>query len=245
MEKITKYQKRIDNSESLKNYLRISKESFSFPMHLNIFISNFCNYRCSFPYSKKLWCHSCEEYHDKNFLKYENIRPILQQFRKELSIKSIKIAGMEPSLHPNLPEFIENFNDLGFKDISLTSNGSNLGNTIPRLVDSGLKKLTISIHSFNKRIYSKITGGGNIDKILKVISLSLDYGLKISINRVLLKGINDNIKDFFEFCEKWGITAKLYQLLWHPRIDEQKFREYYINPWQLLEEKKIFGIKLN
>ncbi|MHA1298295.1 MAG: radical SAM protein, partial [Candidatus Helarchaeota archaeon] len=191
----------------------------SIPTTLNLFISNYCNYKCSFPDRIYSWCHSCNKNKkNKGLLNVNLIHRLLKQFKKILSVRSLKIAGMEPSLHPNLSQFVEIAKDLGFKDISLTSNGSRLLEHFPKLIEAGLKRITISIHSLNKNLYSEITRNGKLENVLRVIESALDFEIKISINRVLLKGINDDLTAFFDYCQKFGLTAKLYQLLWFPGI---------------------------
>jgi len=215
----------------------IQKESW-FPYELRLFINDVCNFRCSFPKTQKFWCHSLDHSSSRSqcFANLEDMLRLARCFRDQLKIKKVKIAGMEPALHKHLENFVSGLKDLGFDDISLTSNGNRLLELIPKLVNSELQRVTFSLHTLNAKVFRQISRFGKLDRTLLAIESALDNGLVVSINRVLLKGVNDELGDVIAFCEANQIDLKLYELLWSPSIDEVLFEMYHINPWQVLKD---------
>ncbi len=69
------------------------------------------------------------------------------------------LSGGEPTLHPALPRFIARGHELGFRTIEIQTNGVKAA--VPEyasaLVDAGLTKVTVSLHSVDPEHSDKIT----------------------------------------------------------------------------------------
>ena len=100
-------------------------------------ITNVCNLSCSF-------CKGTDR--EKRFMSEENFTLAVTKLRKVTSYIYFHILG-EPTLHPNLPRFLEICNELDFKVI-ITTNGtllSKLGDVL--LSSPALHKVNISLHA--------------------------------------------------------------------------------------------------
>ena len=75
-----------------------------------------CNMRCPFCHNSSLIEHPKEAYSTEEFFTF-------LQKRKNI-LEGICISGGEPTLHPDLPEFIKSIKDYGFP-VKLDTNGSN------------------------------------------------------------------------------------------------------------------------
>ena len=75
-------------------------------------------------------------------------------------------------------------------------------------------------------LFKEISGGyGDYQKFFTGIEESLNLGLKISFNRVLLKGFVGDLNSQVKIIENYGARLKLYTLMWTPENHEyyQKF----------------------
>ncbi len=100
-------------------------------------ITNICNMNCSF-------CHGHK-------------RPAQQMSKDEFSLILDKLANHtkylyyhlmgEPLTHPNLPEFVKMATERGYKSI-ITTNGTLLNRRKVELLEAGVHKINISLHSF-------------------------------------------------------------------------------------------------
>ena len=100
-------------------------------------ITNICNMNCSFCHGHKRPLHQMTE------AEYAHL---LQQLKGKTEYIYHHLMG-EPLVHPLLPRFIEMARQAGFRPM-LTTNGTLLASRGDALLDKGLHKVNISLHSF-------------------------------------------------------------------------------------------------
>lgn len=100
-------------------------------------ITNICNKNCSFCPGTRRLPHS---------MTMEEFRHICSQLQGVTKYLYFHIMG-EPTLHPLLPDFIRHANEMGFK-VAITTNGSLLHKCGAALIESGVYKVNVSVHSF-------------------------------------------------------------------------------------------------
>lgn len=100
-------------------------------------ITNICNMNCSF-------CHGHSR--DPRRMSQEEFARILEQLKGQTNYIYYHLMG-EPLTHPLLPEFIKMAGEQGFKSI-ITTNGTLLKKRAAELLEAGLHKVSISVHSF-------------------------------------------------------------------------------------------------
>ena len=107
----------------------------------------------------------------------------------------------------------------GLEELTLTTNGSQLARYAKDLFDNGVRRINVSLDSLDKDKFKKITRIGDLDKVVKGIMVAKETGLKIKINTVALKEINDNeILDLVNWCgeNKFALTSVSYTHLTLP-----------------------------
>ena len=102
-------------------------------------ITNICNMSCSF-------CHGHSRSPRK--MTQEEFAHILQQLKGHTQYIYYHLMG-EPLIHPQLPKFIRMAGQQGFRSI-ITTNGTLLQDRQDALLASGVHKVNISLHSFEK-----------------------------------------------------------------------------------------------
>ena len=123
--------------------------------YLKIAITDRCNLQC-------VYCKSADTKYRPDYindtLSADDIKFLIKAFA-ENGIKKIKFVGGggEPTLHPNLPDFIKCARDCGIRDISLTTNGTTLVRIAQKLTDSGLTSVYVSIDSLSLYLYHAVT----------------------------------------------------------------------------------------
>ena len=100
-------------------------------------ITNICNMNCSF-------CHG----HSRapRQMRTEEFASILDKLTEHTKFIYYHLMG-EPLLHPQLPDFIKMAGQRGYKSI-LTTNGTLLPDRKDQLLQAGLHKVNLSLHSF-------------------------------------------------------------------------------------------------
>jgi len=145
----------------------------------------------------------------ENLLSFEELFLFIKAAMDE-GITKVRITGGEPLLREGLDKFVrmiyDHNNDV---DLALTTNGYLLKQTAQKLKDAGLKRLNISLDSLKPEIAGKIANKNVLKEVLLGIDKALEVGLKVKINMVPLKGINDvEIVDILEFCKERGLEVR-------------------------------------
>ncbi|HHU76258.1 MAG TPA: radical SAM protein, partial [Firmicutes bacterium] len=95
-----------------------------------------------------------------------------------LGMKRIRLTGGEPLVHPGILDIISHLSSLdGLEDLSLTTNGTLLEGMAGKLAGAGLDRVNISLDTLDGESYRRVTGGGNINKVLRGIEKSAEAGL--------------------------------------------------------------------
>lgn len=182
-------------------------DSGSFPLFLDIEVTNKCNYRCPF----------CATTYFDNNIKRGMINPnfvkkaIDEGADKELWGVKFNDRG-EPLLCDKLPEYVRYAKKKGLRDVYFNTNGSLLNKEVSSwIVDSGLDRISISIEGASADIYEKYRVGGNFEQVYKnVVNLKRirdRMGVRtprIRIQTVLLDEIREDISHYADF---WSVVA--------------------------------------
>lgn len=178
--------------------------------YLRVSVTERCNFRCQYCMPEKPFSWVPKE----NLLSYEDLFKFIKASIDE-GIKKVRITGGEPLLRENLDVFIKMIfdykNDI---DLALTTNGFLLPKSAQKLKDAGLKRINISLDSLNPATAAKIAQKDVLKTVLEGIQTAHDVGLKIKINCVPIKGVNDNdVIDVLEFCKTKGYTVRFIEFM--------------------------------
>lgn len=196
-----------------------------YPHEMRIFVNSTCNHRCRFP-GGVTWCHSRDDMTGCGGNMNEQSWLGLLEGLERWNMHSLKIAGMEPTIHPNLVKLVAHTGSYSTRDLSLTTNGSRLAPILPDLIENRLNRITVSLHTLNPFIFKHMTRG-SILPVLEALDACSDFGVPTKLNVVLLRGVNDDIRDLLEYALIRQFEVKLYHLLWQPHY-EPDYERYFI-----------------
>ncbi len=119
----------------------------------------------------------------------------------QLGVNSIRLTGGEPLVRRGVVDFVGELAQLGFSDISMTTNGTKLVELARPLRDAGLHRVNISCDSLRPDRFREIRRRGELTDVLAAIDAAESAGLgPVKINVVLIAGVNDDeILDFAAF----------------------------------------------
>ncbi|MEA3512018.1 MAG: GTP 3',8-cyclase MoaA [Campylobacterota bacterium] len=174
----------IDGHNRVVNYLRVS-------------VTERCNFRCQYCMPEKPFSWVPHE----NLLSYEDMFEFIKVCIDD-GIKKIRLTGGEPLLRHGLDNFVKMISSYAPDiDLSLTTNAFLLEETAQALKDAGLKRVNVSLDSLKPEVAHHIAQKDVLDKVLRGIKKADEVGLKIKINCVPLKDVNDTeLIDILEYC---------------------------------------------
>lgn len=185
-------------------------DSFQRPInYLRISVTDRCNLRC-------VYCMpdgGVELMPHADVLTYEEIITIVRA-AAELGINKVRLTGGEPLVRLGLSELVKMLTAIEtVNDISLTTNGTRLGQYAAELKAAGLKRVNISLDTFKPERFREITRCGNLEDTLRGIETAREVGLNpVKINVVVMAGMNDD--ELVDFAVKTVHDG------WHVRFIE-------------------------
>lgn len=191
---------------------------------LRISITQRCNFDCFF-------CHQEGESNPDGEVTPEEIEAIVK-IAADLGMTKVKLTGGEPLLRDDVIEIVRRISP-HVEEVSMTTNGYGLAERASELMDAGLKRVNVSLHSTRPDIFCKITGREALPEVRKGIEAALACGLRpVKLNMVVMRGVNDSeIPDMIEFSNEVGATLQLieYQPLERGAKDWEQFH-YDLKP---------------
>ena len=183
---------------------------------LRISLTNTCNLACTYCVDPTKTNHTTDS-NDKNKqkpLQNEQYIEIVQVLHHTLEFDTIRLTGGEPTLYKQLVPLIKGISDLGISEIKMTSNGSLLVNKASDLSNAGLTGINISLDALDPDVSFSISKRQNHQKVLAGIDKSIEAGIHVKLNCVVMKGINDHqIIKLFEYCKERNIAVRFLELM--------------------------------
>ena len=185
--------------------------------YLRVSVTERCNFRCQYCMPEKPFSWVPKE----NLLNFEELFMFIKVAIDE-GVTKIRITGGEPTLRADLDTFIAMISKYKSDiDLAMTSNGFLLHEYAKKLKDAGLKRINISLDSLKKDVASKIANKDVLDGVLRGIDKSLEVGLKVKINVVPMRGVNENeLVDLLEYAKKRGMGIRFIEFMENTHASE-------------------------
>jgi cyclic pyranopterin phosphate synthase len=150
----------------------------------------------------------------ENLLSFEELFEFIKVAIDE-GVRKIRITGGEPLLRENLDTFIKMVydykNDI---DLAMTTNAFLLKGAAQKLYDAGLRRLNVSIDSLKPEVAETIAKKDVLRQVLEGIEEALRVGLKVKVNMVPMKGLNEcEVLDVLEYCKARGMVVRFIEYM--------------------------------
>jgi cyclic pyranopterin phosphate synthase len=134
---------------------------------------------------------------------------------RRLGITSVRITGGEPLVRHGVPDLVARLAALGFDDLSLTTNGSELARLAPSLAAAGLHRVNVSCDSLAPERFARIRRRGQLAPVLASMDAAEAAGLDpVKVNVVPIAGVNDDeIESFAQFARTTGRIVRFIEFM--------------------------------
>jgi GTP 3',8-cyclase len=180
--------------------------------YLRISVTDRCNFRC----------HYCMPENQKflprqELLDYTELALIADRFIHH-GIRKIRLTGGEPLVRRDIGVLLDQLGkyvaDGRLEELTLTTNGSRLGQYAAKLASANVRRINVSLDSLQPERFSQITRGGDLMQVLEGIKAAKNAGISIRINMVALKsGNEDEVLDMAEYCAAKGHDLALIETM--------------------------------
>lgn len=176
----------VDPFERTVDYLRLS-------------VTDRCDFRCVYCMSENM-----SFLPKKDLLTLEELDRMCSAFISQ-GVRKLRITGGEPLVRRNIMSFFQamqrHLDSGALKELTLTTNGSQLGRFAADLAAAGVRRVNVSLDTLDEDKFARVTRWGRLAQVIKGIDAAQSAGLRVKINAVALKGFNeDELFTLTEWC---------------------------------------------
>ena len=166
--------------------------------YLRVSVTDRCDFRCVYCMSEDMTFLPKAE-----ILTLEELERVCGAF-VHLGVRKLRMTGGEPLVRRNIMSLFRGLSrhlaSGALDELTLTTNGSQLGKYAHELADLGMKRINVSIDTLDPHKFAAITRWGRFDQVMAGVEAAKAAGLAVKINAVALRGIND---DEFDHLVAW------------------------------------------
>lgn len=177
--------------------------------YMRVSVTDRCNLRCSYCAGE-----GREFIPHPDILRYEEILDLIGLARK-LGVEKIRFTGGEPFVRKGFADFMveaaSRYPDL---DLCLTTNATLIGEHVARLAAAGIQRVNISLDTLDAAKFKQITCMDRFDTVRANIDRCLEAGMKVKVNAVAMRGVNDDeLPAFVEFARNNPLDMRFIEFM--------------------------------
>ena len=132
-----------------------------------------------------------------DLLSYEEMLKVVR-VTAGMGMNKLRLTGGEPLVRRGILDFIHKLSTLeNLQEVRLTTNGVLLSDYAEQLFVEGVRQINVSLDTLQQKKFAQITGRDYFSKVWQGLIKAKDFGFRIKINVVAMKGVNDD--EFIDF----------------------------------------------
>ena len=180
--------------------------------YLRVSVTDRCDFRCVYCMSENMTFLP-----KSDVLSLEELERLCGAFIG-LGVKKLRLTGGEPLVRKNIMSLFRGLSTHlqsgALEELTLTTNGSQLGRFAQELADCGVKRVNVSIDTLDEQKFKDITRWGRLEQVMDGLAAADAAGLKVKINAVALRGVNDEeLADMLQWCGDRGYDMTIIEVM--------------------------------
>lgn len=180
--------------------------------YLRVSVTDRCDLRCTYCMSERQTFLPRAE-----LLSIEELDRLCSTFIA-LGTTRLRLTGGEPLVRRGFMDLVAGLSrhlaSGRLKELTLTTNGTQLARHAEALARYGVKRVNVSIDTLDADDYRRITRGGDLAVVLEGLRAARDAGLKIKINAVALRHDNaGQLRDMIAWAHANGMDMTLIETM--------------------------------
>ncbi|OYY03871.1 MAG: GTP 3',8-cyclase MoaA [Acidocella sp. 35-58-6] len=192
--------------------------------YLRVSVTDRCDFRCVYCMAEDMVFLP-----KKDLLSLEELDRLCGAFIRH-GVTKLRLTGGEPLVRRDVMWLIRKLGERignGLEELTITTNGSQLAKYADDLVAAGVKRINVSIDTLVPQKFAEITRWGKLPAVLDGVMAAKEAGLKLKINAVALKGVNEDEYDsMIEWCGVHGFDLCLIETMPLGEIDADRTEQY-------------------
>jgi cyclic pyranopterin phosphate synthase len=192
--------------------------------YLRVSVTDRCDFRCVYCMSEDMTFLPKQD-----LLSLEELERVCAAFIRQ-GVTRLRLTGGEPLVRRNVMQLVQQLGARlghGLDELTLTTNGSQLRRFAPQLAQAGVKRINVSLDTLDPDKFAAITRWGRLAPVLEGVMAAKAAGLKIKINMVALRGVNETEFDsMIAWCGGHGFDLCLIETMPLGEIDMARADNY-------------------
>ena len=193
--------------------------------YLRVSVTDRCDFRCVYCMSENM-----AFLPKADLLTLEELDRLCSAFIAR-GVRKLRLTGGEPLVRRGIMTLFASLSrhlSAGALDeLTLTTNGSQLPKYAHELAGCGVRRINVSLDTLDPDKFRAITRWGELDKVLAGIDAAQAAGLRVKINAVALKGVNeDEFSSLIEWAHGRGMELTLIEVMPLGDVGEGRLDQY-------------------
>jgi cyclic pyranopterin phosphate synthase len=193
--------------------------------YLRVSVTDRCDFRCTYCMAEDMTFLPKQE-----LLTLEELDRLCSAFVAK-GVRRLRITGGEPLVRRNVMSLFESLGRHlatgALDELTLTTNGSQLARFAAGLHAAGVRRINVSLDTLDETKFAAVTRWGRLGQVLDGIDAARAAGLKVKINTVALRGVNeDEIGDMIAWAHGRGMDLSLIETMPMGEIGSDRISHY-------------------
>ena len=192
--------------------------------YLRLSVTDRCDLRCAYCMPERMTFLPRAE-----VLTLEELHKVALAFIAR-GVTKIRLTGGEPLVRRDMMELVRALGrelGNGLEELTLTTNGTRLAEFADDLRAAGVERVNVSLDTIDRDLFAKLTRRDSLPQVLEGIAAARAAGLKVKINTVALKGLNQaEIPALVEWAHGQGHAMTLIEVMPLGEVEGDRFDHY-------------------
>jgi cyclic pyranopterin phosphate synthase len=193
--------------------------------YLRVSVTDRCDFRCVYCMSEHM-----SFLPKADLLTLEELDRLCSAFVAK-GVRKLRLTGGEPLVRRGIMALFASLSRHlaggALDELTLTTNGSQLAKYAAELKGYGVERVNVSLDTLDPDKFRAITRWGDLDQVLAGIDAAQAAGLKVKINAVALKGVNeDELAGLVAWAHGRGMELTVIEVMPLGDIGEERLDQY-------------------
>ena len=193
--------------------------------YLRVSVTDRCDFRCVYCMSENM-----SFLPKADLLSLEELDRLCSAFVAR-GVRKLRLTGGEPLVRRGIMTLFSSLSRHlaagSLDELTLTTNGSQLPKYAKTLEQHGVRRVNVSMDTLDANKFRAVTRWGELDKVLAGIDAAQAAGLKVKINAVALKGVNeDEFPALLQWAHGRGMDLTLIEVMPLGDVDIARLDQY-------------------
>ncbi|MEE4155482.1 MAG: GTP 3',8-cyclase MoaA [Erythrobacter sp.] len=193
--------------------------------YLRLSVTDRCDLRCTYCMPERMTFLPKSE-----VLSLEELHALALGFIAR-GVSKIRITGGEPLVRRDVLDLIralgQELGGGGLEELTLTTNATQLARYADDLARAGIRRINVSLDTLDRATFQRLTRRDALPQVLEGIAAARAAGLRVKLNAVALKGVNEHeLPDLIAWAHAHGHAVTLIEVMPLGDVEEERLDQF-------------------